>query len=147
MTSPQLRSCGVLIVRGDPVDSFLLMRHADRWDLPKGHVDAGESDIECALREMEEETGLSPDDVEIDPQFRFTEQYTVRYARTGGRPQLKELIIFLGRLKHERPIQVTEHQGFAWFDWNPPHTIQNNTIDPLLLMVQDYLERQPDSSE
>ena len=29
-----------------------------RWDLPKGHVDPGESDAECAVREVEEETGV-----------------------------------------------------------------------------------------
>ena len=29
------------------------------WDLPKGHVDAGESDGECAVREIAEETGVT----------------------------------------------------------------------------------------
>ena len=29
-----------------------------RWDLPKGHVDLGESDEECAVREIAEETGV-----------------------------------------------------------------------------------------
>ena len=29
-----------------------------RWDLPKGHVDAGESDEVCAVREVAEETGV-----------------------------------------------------------------------------------------
>ena len=29
------------------------------WDLPKGHVDAGESDEECAVREVAEETGVT----------------------------------------------------------------------------------------
>ena len=30
----------------------------DDWSLPKGKADPGESDAECALREVEEETGL-----------------------------------------------------------------------------------------
>lgn len=30
----------------------------NRWDLPKGHVDEGESDEECAVREVAEETGV-----------------------------------------------------------------------------------------
>ncbi len=55
---PEVRSCGVLVTLGDPIDRFLLMRHKDRWDLPKGHVDPGESDMETALREMVEETGF-----------------------------------------------------------------------------------------
>lgn len=32
--------------------------HYDDWTIPKGKVDPGESDEECAVREVEEETGL-----------------------------------------------------------------------------------------
>lgn len=36
------------------------------WDLPKGHVDEGETELQCTLRELYEETGISADDIEID---------------------------------------------------------------------------------
>ena len=39
-------------------DETLMIFCYRRWDLPKGHVDAGESDAECAVREIEEETGV-----------------------------------------------------------------------------------------
>lgn len=136
-----LRSCGVLVVRGEPIEQFLLMRHKDRWDLPKGHVDPGETDIQCALRELEEETGIPADAIEIDPDFRFTLQYYVQYERTGGTRQLKTLLIYLGRLKQERPITVTEHLGSKWFDWSPPHSIQEQTIDPLLERLDAFLRQ------
>lgn len=39
---------------------MLLIRDPYRnWGLPKGHVEAGEDDLGAALREVEEETGLS----------------------------------------------------------------------------------------
>jgi len=63
---PQVRSSGVIVFRKQPQLSFLLMKHANRWDLPKGHVDPGESDIECALRELDEETGIQRDDIKLD---------------------------------------------------------------------------------
>ncbi len=40
--------------------SRLLMIHRNgRWDLPKGHWEEGETIEECAVREVEEETGIS----------------------------------------------------------------------------------------
>lgn len=133
----QVRSCGVLVVVGDPVERFLLMRHEQRWDLPKGHVDPGETDLECALRELHEETGIPRDAIELDPFFRFEHRYLVRYARTGGEARLKTLVIFLARLTRDVRIEVTEHPGYQWITWLPPHQIQPQTIDPLL----DYLHR------
>ena len=134
-----IKSCGVLIVHGDPIDSFLLMRHPTRLDLPKGHVDPGESELECALRELEEETGIQANDIELDPHFRFTTQYTVLKKRYGDQPMDKTLVIFLGRLLNDVEVRPTEHQGFQWTKWDPPHRIQQQTIDPLLAELADYL--------
>lgn len=143
--APQLepKSCGVLLVTGQPVRSFLLMKHADRWDLPKGHVDPGETETDCALREMEEETGIPRGAVQLDPEFRYTQQYLVPGSRYGGEPDarlLKTLVIFLGRIDSERDINLTEHAGCRWFPWAPPHRIQEQTIDPLLAAVEEFLE-------
>lgn len=133
-------SCGVLIVQGNPIHQFLLMEHADRLDLPKGHVDPGESEMECALRELEEETGIRATDVEIDEQFRFEHRYRVWPKKWKGEECEKTLIVFLGRLIKDVEIVVTEHQGYAWHDWNPPHRIQEQTINPLLQQLSDFLQ-------
>ena len=45
------------IVR-DEQGRWLMIRCRDRWDLPKGHIEAGESAVEAALREVREETGI-----------------------------------------------------------------------------------------
>jgi 8-oxo-dGTP pyrophosphatase MutT (NUDIX family) len=47
------RACFVLTVRGD------LRRHGGQFALPGGKLDPGETAVEAALRELEEEVGLS----------------------------------------------------------------------------------------
>lgn len=42
----------------DGTGRILMMRRRGWWDLPKGHVEKGESHEEAALREVAEETGL-----------------------------------------------------------------------------------------
>ncbi|MDG1895404.1 MAG: NUDIX domain-containing protein [Fuerstiella sp.] len=128
------RSCGFLIVKGDPIQSFLLMKHANRWDLPKGHVDPGETDLECALRELEEETGIHSDQIVVDDDFLHETRYMVSGKRYGlGKgPVEKTMRIYLGRLVEDVELILTEHLGFEWHDWNPPHHIQAKAIDPLL---------------
>ena len=133
-------SCGFLIIQGTPIESFLLMKHPSRWDLPKGHVDPGETELQCALRELEEETSIDAHQIEVDPTFVFENRYLVNQKRYGGTGVVeKTLKIFLGRLLQPVDIIVTEHDGYRWFDWNPPHTIQDWTIDPLLAAVQKHL--------
>jgi len=133
----EIKSCGFLIIRGNPPREFLLMRHADRWDLPKGHVDNGETEMLCALRELHEETGITAGDIEQIEGFRFTTQYQVR-AKRSDRLYDKTLVVFLARLNRDVKIDPTEHGGYQWFPWNPPHQIQARTIDPLLAAVEEF---------
>lgn len=133
----EIKACGVLVTRGQPIESFLLMKHPKRWDLPKGHVDDDETEIECAIRELEEETGISADDVDFDPTFRFATSYEL-FSERFNEQCLKTVVIFLARLKRDVPIHTTEHEGYQWFPWQPPHKIWPQTIDPLLAAVEKH---------
>ncbi|MCU0711176.1 MAG: NUDIX domain-containing protein [Pirellula sp.] len=116
------------------------MKHANRWDLPKGHLDQSETKIEAAYRELKEETGIESELVWRDPDFEYTSQYTVQYSRSEP-ARLKELTIFLGVLYRDAEIITTEHLGHRWFRWSPPHAIQSETIDPLLEQVARHWEK------
>jgi bis(5'-nucleosidyl)-tetraphosphatase len=137
---PEVFSSGFLLLRKQERLQFLLMKHATRWDLPKGHLDPGETKERAAFRELQEETGINPSDVVVAPAFAFVQQYYVSYKKEPDKPRLKELTIYLGFLSNDSPIVTTEHAGFQWFDWNPPHTIQTETIDALLQQVGSYLK-------
>lgn len=136
----QVRSCGVILFKEKPHRTFLLMKHPHRFDLPKGHVEAGETDEQCALREMWEETGISPEAVRLDPNFRFEETYYPVEPRFGSTKVEKTLVIFLGWIEGDQPIKLTEHTGYEWWMWRPPHTIQKYTIDPLLAKVDEFFK-------
>jgi bis(5'-nucleosidyl)-tetraphosphatase len=138
----QVKACGFILLRRDKSTdrkSFLLMKHADRYDLPKGHLEPGESELDCALREMNEETGIPIDAVEIDPDFQYRSIYYPQSARLGNETVEKTLVIFLGWVDFNTQINISEHLGYEWFDWNPPHQIQILTIDPLLKEVATHL--------
>jgi 8-oxo-dGTP pyrophosphatase MutT (NUDIX family) len=138
----QLTACGMLLFRHNPQPEFLLMRHSWRWDLPKGHQDEGESEQACALREMQEETGITPEQVQMDAEFRFSTCYTVQPPYFNGEWVEKVYIIFLGTVPADVVIQVSEHEGYQWFAWQPPHQLQEFLLDPLLEAVKLHFEQQ-----
>src|SRR5262249_34752311 len=108
----KVMSCGVLVFRDVPDRAFLLLEHHNRLDLPKGHREKGESERECALRELEEETGIGPDEIALDPDFRYEVTYRVPEKRYGREIVEKTLVIFLGTLRREVRLTLTEHRGF-----------------------------------
>ena len=72
-----------MIVRsGAEGEPELLVVHRPRyddWTLPKGKAEPGESDEDCALREVEEETGLV---CQLGPEVAVSE-----YEDAAGRPK------------------------------------------------------------
>ena len=52
-----VEAAGGIVV--DARGAWLMIHRNGRWDLPKGHVEAGETFAECAVREVGEETGVT----------------------------------------------------------------------------------------
>jgi 8-oxo-dGTP pyrophosphatase MutT (NUDIX family) len=78
-----VRAAGGVVLRDDPSGPTLVLVHRPRyddWSLPKGKLLRGESDRDAALREVEEETGLSCELLEELP--------VVAYVDSGGRPKV-----------------------------------------------------------
>lgn len=134
----KLKSCGVMVFRREPELSFLLLRQPTRYDLPKGHVEDSESETACALRELAEETGLTTDVIRLEDDFRWATTYYPRYRRYGGQTVAKTVVVFLGWLLEPRPITLTEHAGYEWVKWWPPHQLAQGTIDGVLGEAESY---------
>ena len=50
----------------------------------------------------------------------------------------KKVVVFLGWLEAPREIVVSEHGGFEWVKWDPPHRIERGTIDAALAAIEAF---------
>ena len=99
----------VLLLRHSPLSS----RGGGHWEFPKGHIDDGETEIQTALRELEEETGIAHAKV-IDG-FRET----ITYTFSGGKEQIgKEVVFFLATTKENKVTLSHEHIDYSWLDFD-----------------------------
>lgn len=116
------------------------MKRSHRYDLPKGHIEPGETELQCALRELSEETGITNKQVCLELDFRFKTIYYPRYRRYDGQKVEKSLVIFFAWVSEELEIVMTEHSSSEWIKWNPPHHFRNRIIDELLSAVDRQLK-------
>jgi 8-oxo-dGTP pyrophosphatase MutT (NUDIX family) len=108
------KSCGVILLNSNKV---LLLQHPDtttsgHWDFPKGHVEKGEDELQTALRELKEETGI--DNIKIVDDFNHHISYT--FFR-DNETILKEVVFFLGITNQEKVSISSEHQNFVWLQY------------------------------
>jgi len=111
----QERSAGIIlshVPEGGAAPRFLLLDYGRYWDYPKGHVEDGEDDQAAAVRELEEETGIT--DVQLHASFRHEITYFFR-----GRKGLirKTVIFFAGHTRADHVKLSHEHVGYAWLPY------------------------------
>ena len=116
------RSAGFILFRRGPAASasadasaaspveFLLLDYGRHWEFAKGHVHAGESDLDAARRELTEETGI--DDARVIPGFREEPVYFFRDRKKGL--VRKTVVFFLAETKAADVVLSHEHVGFAF---------------------------------
>lgn len=113
---PRILSAGVVVVRYfDDKPKFLLLRAFNYWDFPKGLLDPGEEPLAAAIREVEEETGLTGLDFHWGDVFKETEPYghnkVARYYIAESKEGEAHLPVSpeLGR---------PEHDEFRWMSYD-----------------------------
>jgi len=118
---PLEKSAGAVIFRKEKNKICYLLLHypsatrgaeRDYWDLPKGHVEKGEKEIETVKREVEEETGL--EDIEFIEGFKTWIKYFFRYK---GKTVFKIVTFYLIETK-EKNVKISfEHLGYDWLSF------------------------------
>lgn len=116
MKKEKERSAGFVIVREDGNKWEVLgLLVWGKIDIPKGHVDPGESDLETAIRECYEESSI-----EIVPS-RDMRWGDVSYV---AERKHKDVVVYVASTDQEaiiRPNPKTkqyEHDGVRWLSWD-----------------------------
>lgn len=106
-------SAGGLVVRGAEV-LLISTQEGTRWQLPKGHLEAGETPEQAAVREVREETGVTGSIVAPLPGVDY------RFAERGRRLVDKHVDYFLLDFLagDESNFDPKEVSGAAWFSWD-----------------------------
>ena len=114
----QERSAGVLVYRqpghGKPTE-FLLLDYGRHWDYPKGHVEPGEDDLTAALRELEEETGIT----DVTPADGFQHEMTYFFRGKKDNALVKKTVVFFLGRTHAKDVKLShEHEDFAFLPYD-----------------------------
>lgn len=123
------KSCGALVYRFiNNTPELLLVRHkaGGHWSFPKGHVEAGETEQETALREVREETGLV---IALEEGFRHKVCY-------HPRPDVhKTVVYFVGTpVSGELHAQEAEIAEIMWMPFSEAYGLLTFQNDRRLLM-------------
>ena len=104
------RSAGFILCKKNGERKYLLLLHGnDYWNFPKGKLESGESNLEAALRELEEETGITK--IEIVDGFTFRYDYSFN----AGSLRIKKLVkMFLAYYLGGDVVISDEHKRFKW---------------------------------
>lgn len=128
-------SCGVVITRDiNDERHFLLLRAYQYWDFPKGMAERGETPMEAALREVEEETGLTQLLFHWGHYYYETPPYgRVRKVAHYYVAEAPEGEVYL---PINEELGRPEHEEFCWVNLAEAKSL----VSPRVSMVLDWAE-------
>jgi ADP-ribose pyrophosphatase YjhB (NUDIX family) len=124
-------------VVNNPDGDILFIRRLGKWDLPKGKMEKGESREESAVREIEEETGLS--DVEL---VRFINTTFHIYVERNGDKVLKCTHWFEMNFSGEDTSKPQIEEGITEVAWKNTSQIEHEvfprTFKNIKLIIKEF---------
>jgi len=108
-------SAGIVLFRKEGSKKLFLLLHypSGHWDFVKGKMEKDESTHETAIREAQEETGIT--DLTFVENFEEWIEYNFKYQ---GELVQKKVVFFLAETKTKEVKISHEHSGYTWMDYN-----------------------------
>ena len=131
----QEKSCGA-VVYNPKKHSFLIIKMLNgNWGFPKGHTEDQETDIQTAIREVNEETGIN---IEILDGFKKSIKY-IPFPEV-----LKKVIFFIGITEEEKvTIDRDEIEDYTWCSYEEAlkmitYKPQRDVMESSLKFIKNY---------
>ncbi len=107
------KSAGAILFIKEKEPIYLLLHYeSGHWDFPKGHVEAGETDLDAVKREVKEEAGII--NIEIVQNFKEHIHY---FYKMNNELMSKDVVFYLAKTKTKDVKLSFEHIGFAWVSY------------------------------
>lgn len=115
------------------IEILLIQDSKERWTIPKGHIEPGETAKMTARREIEEETGLKNVSV-----LTWLGKIHFKYRRLDKLVLMTTQIYLVQALdNHEMPIPEKWMKGIKWFSFAEAlETIEYEDIGKLMLIAK-----------
>ncbi len=118
-------------------DKILMIFRRNRWDLPKGKLDKGERFEDCAVREVEEETGLK--------NVKLNSSLTVTYHtyHEGTKHLLKESHWFSMTVTGEQKLSPQTEEDISDIKWIEQKEV-NLYLEKTFPLISDIMQSAKD---
>jgi 8-oxo-dGTP pyrophosphatase MutT (NUDIX family) len=128
------------LVYNDKKEILFIYRNK-KWDLPKGKIEKGEDIQTCAIREVEEETGIDG----LTIKNHITTTYHV--FKRNGKFKLKETFWYEMHSSYSGKLVPQENEGIEkvkWKDFQQTQKALNKSYENIkLLFPKEYLTKHP----
>lgn len=124
------------IVENDNKEILLIFRRG-KWDLPKGKLDEGETIEQCAVREVEEETGLR--NVERGELI----EVTIHQYNQKGRDIEKETYWYAMKVSGIQNLVAQQEEDIELVKWVKESELPgylSNTYDNIIAIIEKYYD-------
>ena len=133
------QSAGIVIIRyqdGNP--KVLFMRSYSYWDFPKGGVEDNENKFNAAIREVQEEAGITNLDFKWGRTYHETESYgksnkTVSYFLA----ETDQIEVIMGI---NPDMGKAEHEEYLWLSFEEARILAVDRIKRVLDWAEDRIE-------
>lgn len=132
----KVQSAGIVIVRFEEgIPLLLLMRAYSYWDFPKGGIEENENKLSAAIREVQEESGITELDFKWGKSYYETESYGKN----------KKVVFYFIAETHENEVVMginpllgtPEHEEYKWVTFEEAKELTVDRINKVISWVEE----------